>query len=502
MGNTGNKEGNRKETKENKKKKKHKIKEQSENKDQNEINLGKDDNKKNEESAMNDKKKEELNYDIWIKIVSLYELLKGWNIEYGKKGLEDYLYMKNKEVLLIGLLGLKNSGKSFILSKLLNKNISKKEETDNLYLKYMINAKKNINLAFIDTPGLGRSLKKCKNYSIKELEKFNIQTDNFLTNFILKKSNIVICVVGNLNFNEQKLLNKLKIKDEEYKKEYNELKKLFIIHNLKDLSTKEEVDNYINKVLFESISFKLNELETQSERENENTKYFIESNDDKEMQIYHFIVAKENSEAGNYYNESTYTMIIQKYNSFNYKNKSFDLVNEIKEEIQSISKKIFTKSITSLDDFEKIETKIKLKNEFEFLNNTDENLDFSYLSLKPKYSYFKINNNSQLLIIIEMPGQIIDCNFVCNQKPKNGFYIMTFSGKKITNIPENLEDQKKDGLFYTNIEDGEFEEIIKINIEKFQLKSNKYSSYKFENNGIYKYYFDLIKDDSFLSDYD
>ena len=453
-----------------------------------------------------------INYDISIQIKTFNELLNGWEINYGKDGKKTYLSMKDKNILLVGLLGLKNVGKSYIISKLINESMGKKEESDNLFLKYIINHEKNFELAIIDTPGLDRPLKEYDNYTksynekyIKELEKYNIDIDNFLINFILKKSNFVICVVGLLNFNEQNLLNKLKNKDKEYKKEYKQLKKLFVIHNLKELSTKEEVLEYINNVLLKSITFKLVEKETQLAQitlnQNNNTKFFIEKNSDKELEIYHFIIAKENSEAGNYYNESTFRIIIQQYNSFHFLN-SFDIIKEIKKEIQSISKDIFTKPIKSLDDFENLENKIKVKSTFEFINNTEQNIDFSYLSLKPKYSYYKINNNSQLLIVIEMPGQIKEPNFVCEKKPKNGYYLMKFSGIKIINLPENLEEQKKNGSYYTNIEDGTFNETIKINVENFQLKSNKYSKFENENNGVYKYYFDLINNISYSDDDD
>ena len=70
---------------------------------------------------------------------------------------------------------------------------------------------------------------------------------------------------------------------------------------------------------------------------------------------------------------------------------------------------------------------------------------------------------------------------------------MTFSGKKIANRPENLEEQKKNEIYYSNIDDGDFKEEIKINIDKFQLKSTKYEK-KEEEKGIYKYYFNLIID--------
>ena len=450
-------------------------------------------------------KKYKRKYDMAIKINLLNELINGWDIKYGNEGKNKYIDMKNKDILLIGLIGLKNKGKSFILSKLLKENEYEKEENDELYLKY--NSQKNLISAFIDTPGLCRSLKIYENEKynndkyIKELEAYNIQTDNFIINFILKKSNFVICVVGFLDYNEQKLLKKLKSKDEEYKIEFKELKKLFIIHNLKELSTKNEISNYINNILLKSLTFELNEKEGNLAQNtlnsnNNNTKYFIEKNKNKELEIYHLIMAKDNTEAGNYYNESTITFIIQQYNSFHSFIK-FDLIKEIKEDIKLISKNILNKPIDSLDDFESTENKIKLKNKYEFCNDLDNNInsDFSYLTLRPKYSYYKVNNNTQLLIIIEMAGEIVDQKFVCSKSPKNGYYIMTFSGRKVINLPENLDDNKKKGLFSSNIEGGFFSEEIKIDIDNFQLKSTKYTK-KEEGKGIYKYYFELVNDNS------
>ena len=441
-------------------------------------------------------------YDIGIRMESLNDLLNGWDITYGIEGTNKYLEMINKDILLIGILGLKNKGKSYFLSKLLNEDEYIKDENNILYLKYIINNEKKFNYAIIDTPGLGKYLKKSNEIfdnkkSIKELEKNNEQIDNFIINFVLKKSNFILCLVGLLDYNEQKLISKLKLKDEEYNKEFNQLKKIFIIHNLKEFSTKKEVFDYINNVLLKSLTFQLiqNEgnLAQNKALENTNTKYFIEDNCLENMEIYHLIIAKENTEAGNFYNEATYTFIIKQYNSFHSYNK-FDLIREIKEEINLISKNILIKPIKSLDDFENSENKIKLKTGFEFLNNTDENIsnDFSYLTLKPKYSFYKINNNTQLLIIIEIAGEINEQKLICSKKPKNGYYIITFSGKKTTYLPDNVVEQKKIGSFYSNIDIGEFKEKIKINIDHFQLKSTKYTNFESTKNGIYKYYFDLI----------
>ena len=447
------------------------------------------------------KEKKARNYDIEIRLEPLSKLIKGWDIKYGVSGMNNYIDMKSKDMLLIGILGLKNRGKSYILSKLLKEDEYKKEDNDNLYLKYITNKNKNFNYAIIDTPGINKSLKKDENInSIKVIERYNNQLDNFIINFILKKCNFILCIVGLLDYNEQKLINKLKLKDIEYKDEFKQFKKIFIIHNLKELSTKIEIINYINDILLKSLTFNLIEKEGNLAQNisniNYNTKYFIEKNINEELEIYHLIIAKENTEAGNYYNESTYNFIIQQYNSF-HSFKKFDIINEIKEEIKLISKNIFTKQINSLDDFENIDNKIKLKNKFEIYNNNDEsiNTDFSYLTLKPKYSYYKINNNTQLLIIIEMPGKIIDQKFICNKIPKNGYYIMTFSGKKEINLPDNIDEQKKNEFFFSNIEDGYFKEEIKINIDKFQLRTTKYEK-KIDGNGVYEYYFNLINDNS------
>ena len=428
-------------------------------------------------------------YDIKIKMESLNELINGWEIKYGVE-MNKYIDMINKEILLIGILGLKNRGKSYILSKLLKENEYKKEENNNLYLKYI--KQKNLNYGIIDTPGINKYIKKYNNKNnIKELKKYNNQIDNFIINFILKNSNFILCVVGLLDYNEQKFINKLKLKNEEYNIEYKQFKKIYIIHNLKEISTKNDIIDYINNVLL--ITFNLIEKEGNLTQNilNNNTKYYIEKNN--KMEIYHLIIAKENTEAGNYYNESTYTFIIQQYNSF-HSYKKFDIIKSLKEEIKFISKDIFTKEIKSLDDFENINNKIKLKNGFYIYNNLENNNNnFSYITLKPKYSYYKINNNSQLLIIIEMPGQIIDQKFTCNKTPKNGYYIMTFSGKKVSQLPDNIEEQKKNGSFFSNIDNGEFTETIKINVDKYQLKSNKYKKME-EEKGIYKYYFQLIED--------
>ena len=53
--------------------------------------------------------KSKRNYDILIRIESLNQLMKGWDINYDNDGKKKYLDMKNREILLISILGLKKN---------------------------------------------------------------------------------------------------------------------------------------------------------------------------------------------------------------------------------------------------------------------------------------------------------------------------------------------------------------------------------------------------------
>lgn len=443
----------------------------------------------------------EYKYNLALEVDLLKNLLEGWKIRY--KDIANYESLKKEKMIVLSLIGFKNTGKSFLASKIAKDNLCDKSESNYLYLKYITKPFDDFRLAIIDTPGFSRFIK--KNYKsnniiektetkiVDEMEKNILLTDNFLLNFVLKKSDFLIVVVGTLNLYEQQLLNKLKSKDEEHKEAFKEMKRIFVIHNLKELSKKEEVKDHIKNVMLNSMTFKLEEKETQLIKEgdlNKNSKFFIEKHQNKEIEIYHLILARDKSEAGNYYNDFTYDMIWQQYNYFHAYN-SFDLISEIKKEIITVSEKIFVNPLKSLDDFENTEDKIKVKKGFDYISNSDENTDFSFIKLKPKYSYYKVDNNTKLLVVIEMPGKILNQKLSCSA-PKNGFYSMKFSGKKIIELPQNCENEKKNGLLFNNREEGEFKEVFKIKQDIFSLSNYKPIKEENEKNGVYKYYFELM----------
>ena len=63
-------------------------------------------------------------YDIIVDIDSLRHMIKGWKVKFTEIGKKNYEIMKDKEVLIVGVVGNRNRGKSFVLSKLSNVNLT------------------------------------------------------------------------------------------------------------------------------------------------------------------------------------------------------------------------------------------------------------------------------------------------------------------------------------------------------------------------------------------
>ena len=98
---------------------------------------------------------------------------------------------------------------------------------------------------------------------ISEIAKDKIFTELFLQKLIIEFSDVLLIVIGQLTFAEQKLLNRIKKNLAKNLSESKDKKaqKIFIIHNLQNFVEKYQVENYIKEVLFNSATFKINERE-------------------------------------------------------------------------------------------------------------------------------------------------------------------------------------------------------------------------------------------------
>ena len=325
------------------------------------------------QSPDEDNKKQINFYDIIVHIDSVKDISKGWKIDMNEKGKRNYDEFKNKNILKIGVIGNANKGKSHLLSKLSKINLPSGMtiKTEGLSIKYPeIQLKNKRKIALLDSAGLETpvlisdiiSRKNESNELFKEKSREKLITELFLQNYIVNNSDILLVVVDCLSYSEQKLLMKIK-KERERVKERKPL--LYVIHNLKTYITIEQVQDYINKTLLKSATFK---LVLGNKDPNEKGIFFCEIPNDKkaknEPAIYHLIYANEDSEAGKYYNPFTLRFIEQYYNYMNNLG-NYDVIQTIKERFVEKYEEIVEKGEKiNMNSFENSNPNlIKLKNE-------------------------------------------------------------------------------------------------------------------------------------------
>ena len=334
-------------------------------------------------------------YDIVIGIDSMLNLnTEGWLIKY-PKGKEEYERKMQMEAIIIGVIGNRNKGKSFILQKLSDYPVRQgfSVVTEGLSLKY--GEEKDHCVAILDSAGKESPLlnpnedlvlndnsgaKNEENEEIEENEeknesKININklkdeeeeklkeskkyeiclrdkliTETYIQRFIIEKSHILVLVVGSINLNEQKLLENVKslLKHDQY---------LYVIHNLLELNTKEQVNNYIEGTLKKLFSIKLKENYFLDNKGDYNKVYYVEEKNEK---VTHLIYVNEWSSIASYYNFQTINFLKFKYKGEQRRSR-FSVVEECKNFLIQIGSQ-FIEEIIKPEKFEiKDNNKIQLK---------------------------------------------------------------------------------------------------------------------------------------------
>ena len=405
-------------------------------------------------------------YDIIVHIDSVKDISKGWKIDMNEKGKRNYDEFKNENILKIGVIGNANKGKSHLLSKLSKINLPSGMtiKTEGLSIKYPeIQLENKRKIALLDSAGLETpvlisdiiSRKNESNELFKEKSREKLITELFLQNYIVNNSDILLVVVDCLSYSEQKLLMKIK-KERERVKERKPL--LYVIHNLKTYITIEQVQDYINKTLLKSATFK---LVLGNKDPNEKGIFFCEIPNDKkaknEPAIYHLIYANEDSEAGKYYNPFTLKFIEQYYNYINNLG-NYDVIQTIKERfIEKYGEIVEKGGKIDMNSFDNSNPNlIKLKNEKEIILKQcfiDE-LGFSNLKpngFEPKYNIFQEGN--KIIVRVEVPGH---SKIQSDIDESENYKIIKLAGEKLRDskpekIEENIHNAREFGNFSLEI---------------------------------------------------
>ena len=401
------------------------------------------------------------NYDIIINMNTLKEDIK---IETSEEGMTNYNNQKMKDSTVIGAIGNLNVGKTYILSKITGYyELPSGLRTKGISVKYPTIY--GCNLIALDSAGSEAPFLVNEEFNLDFKNKRQDEfieyvsdkkiTEKFLQNFILFSSNILIIVVGQLTYSDQKLINR--IKGEVWKQ-----KIIFIIHNYMFLEKIEDVKDCIKNNVLNSITFgELMENHFIRVKEDKSINdifyYEIYENKNKRIQIVHLFMAKEGSEAGNYYNESTIEYLRKKL-ICSCSNPDVDVIKQFKSYIalssgRYMEEEIKGKSIEYYENDRKIIIKqdkpIKLKKCF--IDEIDSPVFYDNI-IEPSY-YYQIKED-KIIITIELPGEVLDF------KPRiitiSGFYNFNFKGT--IKFPKTEESCFKE----ENMKDGEFRLDFKI----------------------------------------
>lgn len=436
---------------------------------------------------------------------------------------EDVCDFKEENYIVIGVIGLGNVGKSYLLSLFTGDELP---TGDSVHTKG-ISIKKKKKLIILDSEGVEAPLTKSnisedlfpkENLLNKDINESDglIQTiakdkkavELFIQDFIIEKSSILFIVVGQLTLTEQKLINRIVTEGKK--------KNIFVIHNLKNLYSKEQIENYIENIFKKNIFLNFKTFSEQkyksgdNNNESEFNKYYIESyNENGDKKVIHLIMASNFKESeAYYYNKTVVDYVRTEISSFN-EGKCFNIFEELKQFILKKGERYaeheeLIKSPFSEEDI-KIEKEgnkkcIKIKNKTILKKCLINQLGFSsfYGALySPNYiCYFEENNNNEeekkLVVEINLCGNDYTVNTPKREETTEEGHktIISITGTKNLKKYNNIEI-----LDGSNMDSGNFRIDIVLDSNKYKFKSGSQVRKK-KGKGIVKFIYTLLNDDN------
>ncbi|EAR93117.3 hypothetical protein TTHERM_00449670 (macronuclear) [Tetrahymena thermophila SB210] len=361
------------------------------------------------------------------------QIQKGLQIKYSNDKHKQF----NKEQTIVGMQGQRNKGKTFILNSLTNDEFPSdyNVSTPGICLKFHDYEHKHV--IYIDSEGLScpieidydnnenyKKLKEKLDYNGVLDQEIYKQLQNDITNkhldqkvteqlqqdFIIQSSHILLIVVSNLTQDDQKLIHTISqlLAGEGKKKE------VYIVHNLKETHTVNNIQNYIEKL---QLLYPLREQRINTyEAENQNNTVYI---DCINQDFNHLIMAYSNSQAGSYYNQFTLHYLQQRIamcqdvTNFNTVNKLQDYFN------QNLQNFVFLKKANGQELLEKEKSfleydennqAIVLQKQYSIEKVKELSVNvFGFLQKDCLYSIYNVNDSR--ILIVEIPGSLKNIKF-------------------------------------------------------------------------------------------
>ena len=464
-----------------------------------------------DEKKSQEKKESIKFYDMVLDFSSFEQLKKdGWIASFSEKGKEKYEKSIKENNIIIGVIGNKNRGKSYLLGRIIEKDNYQNPNgflitTQGISANFPILEDTDQVFITLDTAGKDNPLLESPIFNNKEKDKEFIKaiardqkvTEIVLADFIIQESDILITVLEQLSFAEQDMLKNLLNQLKEKKIEGIGRRKLIVIHNLMNITTVEGIKKFIEDILKKSLTFSLTEQLMSDFRDNidDTSKliYIQKTIGVDKLEVIHLIIGNDTiPEIKKEYNEPAFRYIRKAIKTAT--QRKFDLINSFKDFIIINSQKYingegFSDNSLKVDDSKYNEKKIKA---IKLNENNKSKIDLKGVivdskgihnflsSIEPRYTTRIIEKDNKLFIEIEfeMFGKLNE-----NIKTKIGIdknqYIITINGL-VEEIEKSQEILSKGNLKYTEF-------YFQVIIEKYIPFKNKEG--KIED----KKEFDIIK---------
>jgi len=287
-------------------------------------------------------------YDARIICESFYSVLTGksWPIEI--KNWAEYQKQSKKNTSQIAVLGYEKMGKSFLLSKIMDRTLPQGKHTKTTGVCVLYSKDEQHPWTALDTPGTNVSVKLeklreelddyFKSKGVIEEDKMrmlfgdNILMEALLQEFVVHNAQVILIVINKLRRDDQRLISRI---------QHLPNKRVIIVHNLHESWDLRNVEDIIRDDV--KASFEVKERAIQSLGNSKNNIIYLE---DDEKKTEHVILAHDGSPAGKYYNEATIQYIRDVIDQYNHSD-PFDLVEAFNSHLNTYIRKYLALSLNN-----------------------------------------------------------------------------------------------------------------------------------------------------------
>ena len=297
------------------------------------------------------------------------------------------------------------------------------------------------------------------------------------------------------------------------------------------METKKQVTDYIDNVLKKSLTFQIDETSMAYLDENKkvdstvlNQTYYHEqytdNNDNTKLYtIEHLIMAKEGTEAGNYYNQSVIDFLSIN-TTYTIKLKKYPVKTTIKNYLCKMSSDFFESSIPQKNIIDGEVTIDNIKKNKLYIDGYNKDIilkliNFDSFGFKsflgriyhPNYCFYFVDNVDKLpikktkselkiegdkpyyifVLIVDISGELEDPNIIPKVYTNNYFVFKLEGSRKIKKNETEINPNRYD-CYYSSIKEGLFSLCISIKPENIYLPSTVPIFNNYEN-GLLTYYY-------------